>query len=154
MRISSKGGGALGNEIVKRDTCLRWLFGVRCVGAWLSSLLILLHLSNNFCRGTGYIFPQDASTPAKAGGIARTVRHRSTRAIQNESTTANNMEPAPFDAGIILSRLGQIVIRPNRHSPRFLRPDLLERERKVDRWSKKVSTQPFAPFHVAWAAPT
>ena len=45
--IFERGRGALASDRrgrTREDTYLRWLFDVRCVGAWSSSLLILLHL--------------------------------------------------------------------------------------------------------------
>ena len=52
-----------------------------------------------------------------------------------------------------LSRLGQIMIRPNRHLPRFLGPDC-SKERKKPIAGRKGLHATFCAFPRAWAAPT
>ena len=53
----------------------------------------------------------------------------------------------------LVSRLGQIMIRPNHHFPRFLRPDC-SKERKKSIFGRKGLQLTFCALPRAWAAPT
>ena len=73
------------------------------------------------------------------------------------SVWMNHLSETCYDRGAFfglnISRLGKITIRPNRHFPRFLRPDC-SKERKKSIAGRKGLHATFCALPRAWAAPT